>query len=160
AKIGQTDKESGREIVQPSNSEIQNERLAGESAPQLATELSAMAARVPGIQFDRLRPQKNLSRIDEKVEDDKPPETIQDYLAAQIAADSPEAKDQLIAEMQKTGRVLSVEDHFIEGDPKLYGYASAKVQWRMPNGSTSEVQIVPREVQEITDHSHKFYTDG
>ncbi|HLJ25301.1 MAG TPA: strawberry notch family protein [Candidatus Angelobacter sp.] len=160
-RIGDEDKESGRTIVQPSNDEMQNERLAGEAAPVLATQLSQLSASVPGITFDRMRPQKNMKRVDEKVEqDDKPPKTIADYLAAQIAADSPQAKDQLIAEMKKHMDVVSVEDKFLEGRPDLAGYPSANVQVKMPNGSTAEVQIVPREVQEVTDESHRHYTDG
>jgi len=161
AKIGERDETSGRQIVQPSNSELQNERLAGEAAPELATKLSELAASIPGAKFDRLRPQKNLERIEEKVKEyDKPPRTIQDYLAGQIAADKPQAKDQLIAELKNRFKVISVEDKFLEGRPELAGYPSANVQVQMSNGSTAEVQIVPREVQQVTDLSHRYYTDG
>jgi len=160
-RIGEKDRQSGRQIVQPSNSELQNERLAGEAAPELATQLSEAAAGVPGARLDRIRPQKNLERIEEKVKaDDKPPQTIQDYLAGQIAADTPQAKDLLIAELRKRFKVISVEDKFLEGRPELAGYPSANVQIQMSNGSTAEVQIVPREVQQVTDLSHRYYTDG
>jgi hypothetical protein len=161
ARIGENDRQSGRQIVQPSNSELQNERLAGEAAPELATQLSEAASGVPGARLDRIRPQKNLERIEEKVKaDDKPPRTIQDYLASQIAADTPQAKDLLIAELRKRFKVISVEDKFLEGRPELAGYPSANLQVQMSNGSTAEVQIVPREVQQVTDLSHRYYTDG
>jgi len=161
ARTGEKDQASGRDIVQPSNSELQNERLAGEAAPELATQLSQAAAAVPGARLGRIRPQKNLKRIEEKVNgDDKPPRTIQDYLAGQIAADTPRAKDLLIAELKKRFKVISVEDKFLEGRPELAGYPSANVQVQLSNGSTAEVQIVPREVQQVTDLSHRYYTDG
>lgn len=160
AKIGTEDKESGRQIVQPSTSAIENERLAAEAAPELATHLSQIAAQVPGAKFDRMRPQKNIDRVGDKTEGGKPPETIQDYVAAQIAADSPEAKNKLLVELEKTGRVLSVEDKFLEPRKDLAGYASTNVQYQLSNGASAEVQIVPREIQEITDQSHHFYTEG
>jgi 2'-5' RNA ligase len=164
-KIGEEDKESGRTIVQPSNDEIENERLAAQAAPELTTQLSQIASSVPGAIFHaplgRVRPQKSLERIGEKVDDDgKPARTVQDYLAAQVAADTPEAKNQLIAELKKQFQVIDVEDKFIEGREDLAGYPSANVQVQMSNGLTAEIQIVPREVQEITDVSHRHYSDG
>lgn len=161
APIGTKDKESDRTILQPSTDVMQNERLASQAAPELATKLSHIAAGVDGATFDRLRPQKELQRVDEKVDDaGKPPETVPDYLAAQIAADSPQAKDSLIQELQKNFKVVSVEDSFLEGRPKLAGYPSANVQVMMGNGLTAEVQIVPREIQESANESHKYYTAG
>lgn len=161
APIGTKDKESDRTILQPSTDVMQNERLASQAAPELATKLSHIAAGVDGATFDRIRPQKELQRVDEKVDDaGKPPETVPDYLAAQIAADSPQAKDSLIQELQKNFKVVSVEDSFLEGRPKLAGYPSANVQVMMGNGLTAEVQIVPRDIQEWANESHKFYTAG
>ena len=160
AQIGKTDAESGRPILQLSTSPLENDRLAAEAAPELTEKLSALASQVPGAKFDRLRPQKNLDRVNEKVGHDKPPETIGDYLAAQIAADSPQAKDALIAQLQRNFKVINVEDKFLQGRPDKAGYPSANVQVQLSNGATAEVQIVPREVQEITDQSHRFYTEG
>lgn len=161
APIGTKDKESDRTILQPSTDVMQNERLASQAAPELATKLSHIAAGVDGATFDRIRPQKELQRVDEKVDEaGKPPETVPDYLAAQIAADSPQAKDSLIQELQKNFKVVSVEDSFLEGRPKLAGYPSANVQVMMGNGLTAEVQIVPREIQESANESHKYYTAG
>lgn len=161
AKIGTEDKESGRDILQPSDDVMQNERLAGEAAPELAEKLSNIAAGVPGATFDRLRPQKELERVDEKVDDqEKPPETVPDYLASQIAADTVEAKDRLIAEIQKQFPVVKVEDNFLDGKKDLANYRSANIQVGMGNGATAEIQIVPREVQEIANESHIHYSKG
>lgn len=157
--IGQSDPQSGRTILQPSNDVIQNERLANQAAPGLDTRLSRIADSVPGAKFDRLRPQKGLERLREKVADGKPPGTIGDNLAAQIVAPNPEAKDQLIAHMKQEFPVLGVDDKFTEPRDKA-GYPSANVQVQMPNGGTAEVQIVAPEIQAITDQTHRLYTKG
>ncbi|MBZ5522461.1 MAG: hypothetical protein LAP21_09500 [Acidobacteriia bacterium] len=161
AKLGKKDKESGRPVLQPSGSIGQNERLAAQAAPELETRLSRLAARVPGAKFVRLRPQKNPERLREKVRgEDKPAETISDYLASQVSADSVEAKDQIIAELKKHFNVVEVEDSFLKGREEKAGYPSANVQVMLSNGSTAEVQIVPREVQQATEQSHHFYKMG
>jgi hypothetical protein len=161
AKVGRKDSESGRQIVQPSDSIGQNERLAAEAAPELETRLSRLAARVEGAKFVRLRPQKNPVRLREKVRgEDKPAETISDYLASQISADSVAAKDGMIAAMKKHFKVVDVEDSFLVGRREKAGYPSANVQVMLSNGATAEVQIVPREVQQATEQSHHFYKMG
>lgn len=159
-RVGKKDSRTGRQIVQPLHSPVQNERLAAENAPKLETRLSEICARVPGAKFERLRPEKNLQRVKEKVKEGKPAETISDYSAAQISADSPEAKDRLILQIRREFPVISVEDRFLKGRPEKAGYPSANVQVKLPNGGTSEVQIVPREVQRITDQTHHLYKRG
>lgn len=160
-RVGKKDKESGRQVVQPSGSIRQNERLAAEAAPELETRLSRVAARVPGVKFVRLRPQKNPDRLRDKIKsEEKPPETISDYLASQISADSVDAKDQMIAQMKRHFRVVNVEDRFLQGRKEKAGYPSANVQVALSNGGTAEVQIVPREVQQATEQSHHFYKMG
>lgn len=161
AKIGRKDPESGRQVVQPSGSIRQNERLAAQAAPELETRLSRAAARVPGAKFVRLRPQKNPDRLRDKIRsEEKPAETISDYLASQISADSTEAKDRMIAQLKKHFKVVNVEDKFLQGRKEKAGYPSANVQVALSNGGTAEVQIVPREVQQATEQSHHFYKMG
>ena len=159
-RVGRQDSRTGRQIVQPSQSPIQNEKLAAENAPRLETKLSEISAGVSGAKFERLRPQKNLARVNEKVREGKPPETISDYSAAQVSAGSTQAKDKLVRRIKKEFPVISVEDRFLKGRPDKAGYPSANVQVKLPNGGTSEVQIVPREVQEITDQTHHLYKQG
>jgi hypothetical protein len=160
ARVGRRDSRSGRKILQPTQSPIENERLAAENAPKLETKLSSISASVPGARFERLRPQKNLQRLNAKIKEGKPAGTISDYLAAQVSAATPEAKDQLVREIKKEFPVMSVEDRFLKGRKDKAGYPSANVQVKLPNGGTSEVQIVPSEVQEITDQTHHLYKEG
>ena len=159
-RVGRKDRQTGRQIVQPTKSPIENEKLAAQNAPQLESRLSAVAARVPGAKFERLRPQKNLARVNEKIKEGKPAATISDYLAAQISAASPEAKDRLVRELKKDFPVINVEDRFLKGRKDKAGYPSANVQVKLPNAATSEVQIVPTEVQKITDQTHHLYKEG
>ena len=159
ARIGQQDQQSGRKILQPSNDVIQNERLANQAAPDLTTRLSRIAASVAGAKLDRLRPQKGLERLQEKVASGKPPQTIGDNLAAQIVAKTVKAKNQLIERLRQEFPVISVDDQFT-GLGRKAGYPSANIQVQMPNGATAEVQIVTPEVQAITDQTHALYTAG
>lgn len=159
-QVGKKDAGSGRQIVQPSSSPVQNERLAAKNASTLETKLSEISSRVPGARFERLRPQKRLERVQQKVKEGKPAHTISDYLAAQIAADTPEAKDRIIRELKKEFDVIQVDDKFLKGRPRKGGYPSANLQVKFRNGGTAEVQIVPREAQEITDSTHHLYKEG
>jgi hypothetical protein len=159
-RIGKTDPSSHRKIVQPSRSMIENERLAAQAAPVLETRLSRIAGTVPGARFSRLRPQKNPLRIEQKIREGKPADTISDYLAAQLSADTPQAKAHLVQRLRKAFPVIEVDDRFLEGRAEKGGYPSANVQVKLPNKVTAEVQIVPREVQEITDKTHHLYTEA
>jgi hypothetical protein len=138
---------------------VQNERLANQAAPELNTRLSRIAAETQGAKFERLRPQKGLERLEEKVAEGKPPRTIGDNLSAQLSVRDEQVKDQVVARLQREFPVISVDDHFLEPREKA-GYPSTNVQVKLPNGSTAEVQIVAREVQKITDRTHQYYTLG
>ena len=112
------------------------------------------------MSFDRIRPQKATERLGQKVEDDNQPNTLSDYLGAQIAADTPEAKDKLIQLLRQNFKVIEVDDQFLSGRQDKAGYPSANVQVQLGNGVTAEVQIVPKEVQDRTEESHAFYKAG
>ena len=159
-QVGERESQTGRQIVQPSESPLLNESLAAQAAPELQSKLAKITAQVPGARLARLRPQKGLERLGGKIEEGKPPETISDYLAAQISVRSPQAKEALVAQLKRRFHVISIDDQFLEGREEKAGYPSTNVQVEMGNGLTAEVQIVPWEVQQITDRSHRFYTLG
>jgi len=159
AQVGQTN-DAGEQITQPTNSLEQNRALAMDAAPELHSALSTLTAGIPGLKYDKLRPQKDIERAKDKLDDANSPNTLSDYLGAQIAADSPQAKDKLIDALQRHFPTIEVDDHFLTGKPDKAHYPSANVQVQMGNGSTAEVQIVPREVQETNDQSHVFYKAG
>lgn len=158
SEIGKRDKESGRLVVQPSESPTQAQRLATAAAPELEQRLKAIVASVPGADFRRIRPQKSKGRVGEKTED-RPAETVGDYLGAQVAVDSVRAKAQVLAALKKEFDVLEVEDRFLRPDSG-HGYPSANVQVKLSNDSSAEVQLVPREVMDVNDASHRYYEAG
>jgi hypothetical protein len=159
AKVG-TQKPDGHQITQPKASVEANQKLALDAAPELHAKLGELTSQVPGARYDRLRPQKSADRLDQKVADKNGADTLSDYLGAQIAADSPEAKDALLKLLKDNFPTIEVDDRFLDGRDDKAGYPSANAQVQMGNGMTAEVQIVPREVQDRTEESHQFYKAG
>jgi hypothetical protein len=159
AKVG-TAKPDGHQITQPKPTIPANQKLAADAAPELDQALGTITQQVPGIKYDRIRPQKSTDRLDQKVEDKNDPDTLSDYLGAQLAADSPQAKDAMIDALKKNFKVIEVDDQFLTGRKDKAQYPSANVQVQLSNGSTAEVQIVPSEVQAATEQSHGFYKKG
>lgn len=160
SNIGRTDEETQRPILQPKDTQKENTKLTLQAAPELHAALSQLTAGIPGVSYERIRPLKSQDRTENKIDEGKPPETISDYLGAQIAADSPQAKDQLLNAIGKSFKIVEVDDHFLEGREDKAGYPSTNVQVQLSNGSTAEVQIVPKEVQDINRQSHVFYKAG
>lgn len=158
AKVGTT--EDGEQITQPKNSVPANQKLAMDAAPELHQALTTLTSQIPGTSYARIRPQKDDGRLDQKVDDGKDPDTLSDFLAAQVSADSPAAKDKMIAALKKSFPVIDVDDKFLEGRQDKAGYPSANAQVQLSNGSSAEVQIVPKEVQDVTDQSHAHYKAG
>jgi hypothetical protein len=159
AKVG-TRKDDGHQITQPKPSVAANQKLALDASPELHQALSTLTQQVPGTRFDRLRPQKSTDRLDQKIEDENDPDTLSDYLGAQVAADSPQAKDALVAALKKNFKVIEVDDEFLTGRKDKAQYPSTNVQVQLSNGVTAEVQIVPQEVQDATEQSHAHYRAG
>ena len=158
ARVGGQDR-GGRPIMQPRKTVDSNRKLAMEAAPDLEQSMMDLTSQVPGAEFVKMRPQKAVSRINEKT-DDRNPENISDYLGGQISVDSPAAKDEVLARLKKMFPTIEVDDQFENGRPDKAGFASTHVQITMKNGMTSEVQIVPKEVMEANEQSHPFYNAG
>jgi hypothetical protein len=100
---------------------------------------------------------KNPLRLTEKIEQQgQPAETVSDYGAAQIAVDSPQTKNAVVAAVKQHFKVLREEDNFAFGDPE-YRYRSDSLQLQMPNDASEELQIVPRPVLEANRQEHHDY---
>ena len=103
------------------------------------------------------RDAKNPHRLAQKIAGEgQPAETVSDYGAAQIAVDSLEAKDAVVAAVKQHFTVLREQDHFALGDPK-YHYRSDSLQLLMPNGASEELQVVPRQVFAANRGEHHDY---
>lgn len=158
AQVGSR-KPDGHQVTQPKKTVAANKKLALQAAPELHDALSALTKQIPGAAFDKLRPVKDVGRIGQKTGENDP-DTLSDYLGAQVSADSPQAKDALVAALQKNFKVIETDDNFLTGKPDKARYPSTNLQVQLSNGSTAEVQIVPKEVQDRQDESHAFYKAG
>lgn len=155
--VGTIDPRSGRRIVQPTDNPAVNQALATDAMPFYKTRLLAAIRDIPGATLAASRDAKNPFRLAEKITGEKQPaETVSDYGAAQIAVDSLQAKDAVVAAVKRLFPVLREQDHFAFGDPK-YRYRSYSLQVQMPNGASQELQIVPRPVLQANRQEHHDY---
>jgi hypothetical protein len=155
--VGTIDRRSGRRIVQPTDNPAVNQALATDAMPFYKTRLLAAISNIPGATLAASRDAKNPVRLAEKITGEgQPAETVSDYGAAQIAVDSPQAKDAVVAAVKRHFPVLREQDHFALGDPK-YRYRSYSLQVQMPNGASQELQIVPRPVLQANRQEHHDY---
>ena len=155
--VGALEPASGRKIVQPTDNPAVNQALATQAMPAYKAQLLDAIGHIPGARLAASRDVKNPGRLAEKIAGQgQPAETVSDYGAAQIAVASLEAKDAVVAAVKQHFRVLRQQDNFAFGDPE-YHYRSYSLQLQMPNGSSEELQIVPKEVLEANRREHHDY---
>jgi hypothetical protein len=155
--IGAKEPVSGRRIVQPTRNPALNQAFATSAMPDYQAALAQIVERIQGATLAASRKRKNPARLAEKIEEEaQPAETVSDYGAAQIAVDSPQAKDAVVAAVKQHFNVLREQDHFTFGDPH-YHYRAYSLQLQMPNGASEELQIVPRPVFQANRQEHHDY---
>ena len=116
--------------------------------PAYKSRLAEAIRHIPGARLAASRDAKNPRRLAEKIDDQgQPAETVSDDGAAQIAVDSPQAKDAVVASVKQHFKVLRQQDNFALGDPE-YGDPNYSLQLQMPNGASEELQIGPLPVFE------------
>ncbi len=148
---------SGRKIVQPTDNPAINQALATAAMPAYKSRLEKVLRDIPGATLAATRDAKKPARLAEKISGQgQPAETVSDYGAAQVAVDSPQAKNAVVAAVKQHFPVLRQQDNFALGDPE-YRYRSYSLQVQMPNGASEELQIVPREVFEANQQEHHDY---
>jgi hypothetical protein len=155
--VGAREPDSGRKIVQPTNDPLVNQSLATDAMPAYKERLLEAIKQIPGATLAASRDAKNPRRLAQKIAlEGQPAETVSDYGAAQIAVDSPQAKDAVVAAVKGHFKVLREQDNFALGDPR-YHYRSYSLQLQMPNGASQELQIVPRPLFEANRREHHDY---
>ncbi len=155
--VGMREPRSGRKIVQPTENPAINQALASEAMAAYKARLAEVIRQIPGASLVASRVAKNPHRLKEKItQEGQPAETVSDYGAAQIAVDSPQAKDAVVAAVRQHFTVLRQQDNFALGDQQ-YRYRSDSLQLQMPNGASEELQIVPRQVFEANRQEHHDY---
>jgi hypothetical protein len=155
--VGVREPRSGRKIVQPTENPAINQALATEAMAAYKARLAEVIRQIPGASLVASRDAKNPHRLKEKItQEGQPAQTVSDYGAAQIAVDSPQAKDAVVAAVRQHFTVLRQQDNFALGDQQ-YRYRSDSLQLQMPNGASEELQIVPRPVFEANRQEHHDY---
>jgi hypothetical protein len=156
-QVGAQEPTSGRKIVQPTENPAVNQALATEAMAAYKARLAEVIRQIPGASLAASRDAKNPRRLKEKItQEGQPAETVSDYGAAQIAVDSPQAKDAVVAAVRQHFTVLREQDNFALGD-REYRYRSDSLQLQMPNGASEELQIVPRQVFAANRLEHHDY---
>jgi hypothetical protein len=155
--VGTKEPRSGRKIVQPTKNPAINQTLATEAMAAYKARLEEVIRQISGATLAASRDAKNRHRLQEKINHEgQPAETVSDYGAAQIAVDSPQAKNAVVAAVRQHFTVLREQDNFALGDAE-YRYRSDSLQLQMPNGASEELQIVPRQVFAANRQEHHDY---
>lgn len=158
--VGAKDPESGRTITQPTDNPAKNQALATDDMPEFRKGLESALKGVKGATLAASRDAKNPKRLAEKINSEgQPPETVSDYGAAQISVDTPDALKVVVKAIKDKFPIVKEDDNFKEGD-KEFGYRNYSLQVQMPNGSSQELQIVPKEVLDANPDQHKEYKDA
>jgi len=111
--------------------------------PAYQARLTEIIQHIQGAALAASRRRKNPSRLAQKIrKEGQPAETVSDYGAAQIAVESPQAKDAVVAAVKQHFKVLREQDHFAFGDPQ-YHYRSYSLQLQMPNGASENCRSFP-----------------
>lgn len=156
-ELGARDPVTARIITQASADVAENLRLAAETRPTLDRALTEATQGIEGIEFESSR-LKLRPRLEEKIADGKPAQTISDYLAARLVIDRLDAVEELKARLESQGLRIIEDDDFLElGKAKKGGHRARNLQVLFPNGHSAEIQIVTRETYALRNESHRLY---
>lgn len=155
--VGKEEPATGRQIVQATDNPATLQKAAKANAPWLDQAVNATVKGVQGASVGGIRDKKEPADLGEKLnQEGQPAETIPDYLGGRIVVDSPAARDQVVAKIRQTMKVVTEKDNFEKGsDP--YGFRTHTFQVQTPDGNTAELQVVPKEMAEVNDQTHPDY---
>jgi ppGpp synthetase/RelA/SpoT-type nucleotidyltranferase len=128
--------------------------------PEVETALADIVSKVPGaeVAVSDVAPNgvrvKAAQGIADKVAAGTPPQTIGDYLGARLSVDSPQAAADVLNDLHSRFKVLDVSDKI--ATPKD-GYRAIHVQAEVAPGLTAEIQIVPKEINNVQEGLHHIY---
>ncbi len=142
-------------VYQPSDDVRENIALAAQSQVFREGLLKEVEQAVPGAKFVSAGVKTNMGRIGQKVSK-QPPSTISDYGRGRMSVETIDLIDPVIKELDKRAGVVQVDPFLSE--PRQSGYLGVHAQVKMPNGSTAEVQILPREIAEAKERADKLYS--
>ena len=157
-RLGATEPETGRVVMQASPRPEVNQAAATAEHPAIAEGLKAIVKGVAGAKLAGARDEKDPERIEEKIEDEgQSPRTLRDYSGFRIGVETDAARDAVEKELGRRYEVLDRQDNWEDGDEET-GFHALTLQIRDEGSPVShEVQILPREVAAHADGRHDVY---
>jgi hypothetical protein len=99
---------------------------------------------------------KDDYKIGLKLNSGKAPSEISDYLGGRLVVDKPEQAQSVLGDLQKRGNVLKV-DNWLNDTGKGDGYRAIHVQLGLKNGTSTEVQLVPKQLLDVYEKYKPIY---
>lgn len=99
---------------------------------------------------------KDDYKIGLKLNSGKSPSQISDYLGGRLVVDKPEQAQSVLNDLQKRGNVLKI-DNWLNDTGKGDGYRAIHVQLGLKNGTSTELQLVPKQLLDVYDKYKPIY---
>jgi hypothetical protein len=99
---------------------------------------------------------KDDYKIRLKLNSGKAPSEISDYLGGRLVVDKPEQAQSVLGDLQKRGNVLKI-DNWLNDTGKGDGYRAIHVQLGLKNGTSTEVQLVPKQLLDVYEKYKPIY---
>lgn len=154
-----TEAESGRPVLQGSAKAEELRQEAERKADAFRGALEEAAEGVPGARVEAVREAKDAERVAEKAQSGKPVETQPDHLAGRIVAETPQAKEQVAANLAAGGE-LGREDNFTgSGGTNGFRADTHQVTVGGPGEAlrSAEAQILTPEQHAASEATHDLY---
>jgi ppGpp synthetase/RelA/SpoT-type nucleotidyltranferase len=151
-KVGDIDPASNRKILQASNDLNALMAAAEENKPHVEAWLNEQVAAVPGMKVHGLRV-KDLPGIQAKIAaKGRAVNTISDFLGTRVVADTPNALYAFVDRVRATGGAVDAEEFL--AIPKIGGYRAVHLQIGLGDGTSVELQVVPKPMDESMEIAH------
>jgi hypothetical protein len=152
--LGDIDTFSNKNILQGSNDYQALHTRAEDNKPLVDERLTHIAADVPGARYYGSRV-KDLPGLIDKITAAKgrPAATIPDYLGSRFVLDTPEALSEIAQRLHDTGAVIEDEDFL---NTSKDGYRARHMQVALGDGTSIEVQLVPKPISDVQDIAHEM----
>ena len=150
-RLGDKDQASNKNIIQGTNDINALVAAAETNKARYLERLEGIVRGIPGAEVYASRV-KDLPGLLKKIQGKgRAPNTISDYLGARIVVDSPEAMHAIVDALDRTGGILEKENFVAESKD---GYRGYHLQVGLGDGTSAELQIVPRPIADVMAQSH------
>jgi ppGpp synthetase/RelA/SpoT-type nucleotidyltranferase len=150
--IGDIDRPSNKKIFHGTNDLKALMAAAADNEPQVSRWLQDLASQIPGVTFHGSRVKDTKGLMIKVTAKNRPPNTISDFLGARLITDTPAALYGVVDRIRATGGVIDGEEFIAQ--PKLGGYRGVHLQLGLGDGTSVELQVLPRPIADNLDEAH------